>query len=109
MYNSPSGAKWSLASANPTVYDGFEFKERATKDLYVSLKRRMSVATTISIMAIVPGFALLLQSYLSPSGSPQYLYLVFLAISLPFSVLSFRTNSRLTELINSNDVRHVGF
>lgn len=98
-----------MVDAAPTVYDGFEFKEKVTKDLYVSLKRRLGVSTAISIVSIVPGFFLLLQSFLSPSSAPQYLYLVFLGISFPFSALSFRTNSRLTELINSNDVRHVGF
>lgn len=98
-----------MADGASTVYDGFEFREKETKDLYVSLKRRLGISTAISIMAIIPGFALLLQSFLSPSSAPQYLYLVFLGISLPFSALSFRTNSRLTELINTNEVRHVAF
>ena len=98
-----------MSGGDRQVYDGFEFKEKATMDLYASLKRRMGISTAISIMAIVPGFVLLLESYLSPSSTPSYYYLVFLGISLPFSVLSFRTNSRLTEIINSNDVRHVGY
>ena len=51
----------------------------------------------------------MLLHYVSPSSTSPYLYLVFLGISIPFSILSFMANSKLTDIINSNDVRHVGF
>jgi hypothetical protein len=91
------------------VYDGFEFKEKATLTQYASLKRRMAVATFISMATLAPALALLLLTYVSPKTTSPYLYLVFLAVSIPFSVLSFRANSKITEIINSNEVRHVGF
>jgi len=98
-----------LAASPAVVYDGLEFKESATLALYASLKRRMKVCTLVSMVTLAPALALLFLSYVSPSSEPSYLYLVFLAISIPFSVLSFRANSRITEIINSNEVRHVGF
>jgi hypothetical protein len=91
------------------VYDGLEFKEQAILSQYVSLKRRFGIASFVSLASLAPAFALLFLSLVSPSSTSPYLYLVFLAISIPFSILSFRANSRLTEIINSNEVRHVGF
>ena len=55
---------------------------------------------------LAPALALLLLTYVSPKTTSPYLYLVFLAVSIPFSVLSFRANSKITEIINSNEVRH---
>ena len=98
-----------MSSSPPLVYDGLEFKEQATLAQYASLKRRMGISTFLSMATLAPAIALLLLSYLSPSTASPYLYLVFLAVSIPFSVLSFRANSKMTEIINSNDVRHVGF
>ena len=98
-----------MSSSPALVYDGFEFKERATLAQYVSLKRRMGVSTFISMATLAPALALLLLTYVSPKTTSPYLYLVFLAVSIPFSVLSFRANSKITEIINSNEVRHVGF
>jgi hypothetical protein len=98
-----------MSSSPALVYDGLEFKEKATLAQYVSLKRRMGVSTFISMATLAPALALLLLTYLSPKTTSPYLYLVFLAVSIPFSVLSFRANSKITEIINSNDVRHVGF
>jgi hypothetical protein len=98
-----------LSGSTALVYDGLEFKEKATLAQYVSLKRRMGVSTFISMATLAPALALLLLTYVSPKTTSPYLYLVFLAVSIPFSVLSFRANSKITEIINSNDVRHVGF
>ena len=91
------------------VHDGYEFKEKATLAEYISLKRRMGVATFLSMATLAPALALLLLTYVSPKTTSPYLYLVFLAISIPFSVLSFSANSKLTEITNSNEVRHVAF
>ncbi|MDA4116459.1 MAG: hypothetical protein OK442_07890 [Thaumarchaeota archaeon] len=98
-----------MSASTRLVYDGFEFKEKATLTQYASLKRRMGVTTFISMATLAPALALLLLTYVSPKTTSPYLYLVFLAVSIPFSVLSFRANSKITEIINSNEVRHVGF
>ena len=98
-----------MASAGALVYDGLEFQEKETFAQYVSLKRRFGFFTFISMATLAPALVLLLLSYVSPKTTSPYLYLVFLAVSIPFSVLSFRANSRMTEIINSNEVRHVGF
>jgi hypothetical protein len=98
-----------LASSPALVYDGFEFKEKETLRRYVSLKRRLGISTFISLVTLAPAMVLLVLSYVEPKTTSPYLYLVFLAVSIPFSVLSFMSNSRITEIINSNDVRHVGF
>jgi hypothetical protein len=98
-----------LAAARSLVYDGLEFKEKATLAQYVSLKRKFSLSTFISMATLAPALVLLLLSYVSPKTTSPYLYLVFLAVSIPFSVLSFRANSKMTEIINSNEVRHVAF
>jgi hypothetical protein len=91
------------------TYDGFEFKEKETLKRYVATKNRFKVATFISMASLAPALVLLILSYVEPSAYPQYLYLLFLAVSVPFSILSFQANSRLTEMINTNEVRHVGF
>ena len=96
-------------AAQSLVYDGLEFKEKELLAKYVALKRRFSVFTFVSMATLAPALLLLLLSYVSPSTTSPYLYLVFLAISIPFSVLSFRANSRITDMINSNEVRHVRF
>jgi hypothetical protein len=98
-----------LVAAHPLVYDGLEFKEKELLARYVSLKRRFRFFTFASMATLAPALLLLLQSYAAPSTTSPYLYLVFLAISIPFSVLSFRANSRLTDMLNSNEVRHVRF
>jgi hypothetical protein len=98
-----------LAGSPPLVYDGLEFKEKATLAQYVAVKRRFGISTFVSMATLAPALLLLLLSYVSPSTTSPYLYLVFLAVSIPFSILSFKANSRLTEIINSNEVRHVGF
>lgn len=98
-----------MSNGTPTVYDGFEFKERETLTKYIVLKRRFSLFTFVSMATLAPALVLLLFSYVSPSATSPYLYLIFLAVSIPFSILSFRANSRLTEMINSNEVRHVRF
>jgi len=98
-----------MSSSPALVYDGFEFKEKATLAQYVSLKRRMGVSTFVSMATLAPALALLLLTYVSPKTTSPYLYLVFLAVSIPFSVLSFRANSKITEIINSNEVRHTSF
>ena len=98
-----------MAAAHALIFDGLEFKEKETLAQYVAVKRRFGISTFVSMATLAPALVLLLLSYVSPSTAPQYLYLVFLAISIPFSILSFRANSKLTEIINSNDVRHVGF
>lgn len=91
------------------TYDGFEFKEEETMRRYIATKNRFRVATLVSMASLAPALALLLLSYIQPSAYPQYLYLVFLAVSVPFSILSFQANSKLTEMINTNEVRHVAF
>jgi hypothetical protein len=98
-----------LAASAPTVYDGLEFKEKETLAQYASLKRRLTLFTLISMATLAPAMALLLLTYVSPKTTSPYLYLIFLAVSIPFSVLSFRANSKLTEIINSNEVRHTAF
>ena len=98
-----------MAAARALVYDGLEFKEKATLAQYVSLKRKFGLSTFISMATLAPALVLLLLTYVSPKTTSPYLYLVFLAVSIPFSVLSFRANSKMTEIINSNEVRHVGF
>ena len=98
-----------MVAAQSLVYDGLEFKEKELLVKYVALKRRFSVFTFVSMATLAPALLLLLLSYVSPSTTSPYLYLVFLAISIPFSVLSFRANSRITDMINSNEVRHVRF
>ena len=98
-----------LSSGTAMIYDGFEFKEKETLTKYVALKTRFKIATFVSMASLAPALVLLLLSYISPAAYPQYLYLALLGISIPFSVLSFRTNSRITEIINSNEVRHVAF
>jgi hypothetical protein len=101
--------RFSLSSPHALIYDGLEFKEKRMLSQYVALKRRFGIATFASMATLAPALVLLLISFVSPKTTSPYLYLVFLAISIPFSVVSFRANSKLTELINSNDVRHVGF
>jgi hypothetical protein len=96
-------------AAQTLVVDGLEFKEKETLAQYVAVKRRFGISTLVSMATLAPALVLLLFSYVSPSTTSPYLYLVFLAVSIPFSILSFRANSRLTEIINSNEVRHVGF
>ena len=91
------------------VYDGFEFKEQKILSTYISLKRRLNLTTLISLATLVPALVLFAETYISPKTTSPYLYLVFIGISVPFTILSFRANSKLTELINSNEVRHVGF
>lgn len=98
-----------MSSSPPLVYDGLEFKEKATLAQYVALKRRMGFSTFASMVTLAPALALLLLTYISPKTTSPYLYLVFLAVSIPFSVLSFRANSKITEIINSNEVRHTSF
>ncbi len=98
-----------MVAAQSLVYDGLEFKEKELLAKYVALKRRFSVFTFVSMATLAPALLLLLLSYVSPSTTSPYLYLVFLAISIAFSVLSFRANSRITDMINSNEVRHVRF
>ncbi|MDA4118853.1 MAG: hypothetical protein OK455_10995 [Thaumarchaeota archaeon] len=98
-----------MSSGAAMIYDGFEFKEKEMMTKYVALKTRFKIATFVSMATLAPALVLLLLSYVSPSAYPQYLYLVFLAVSIPFSILSFRANSGLTEIINSNEVRHVAF
>ena len=98
-----------MAAAHALVYDGFEFKEKETLAQYVAVKRRFGIATLVSMATLAPALVLLLLTYVSPKTTSPYLYLVFLAVSIPFSILSFKANSRLTEIINSNEVRHVGF
>lgn len=98
-----------MSSSPALVYDGLEFKEKATLAQYVSLKRMMGVSTFVSMATLAPALALLLLTYVSPKTTSPYLYLVFLAVSIPFSVLSFRANSKITEIINSNEVRHTNF
>jgi hypothetical protein len=91
------------------VYDGLEFKEQAILNRYVALKRRLTISTLVSFVTLAPAMALLVISYVSPSTVSPYLYLVFLGASIPSSVLSFRANSNLTDMMNSNEVRHVTF
>ena len=98
-----------MGTSPGVVYDGLEFKERAMLARYISLKRRMKVSTLVSMVTLAPALALLLLSYVEPKAYPEYLYLVFLAVSIPFSILSFQANSKLTEMINTNEVRHVAF
>ncbi len=98
-----------MAAAHALVYDGLEFKEKETLAQYVSLKRRFGFSTFISMATLAPALVLLLLTYVSPSTTSPYLCLAFLAVSIPFSVLSFRANSKMTEIINSNEVRHVAF
>jgi len=98
-----------LSASAPLVYDGLEFKEKKTLAQYVASKRRFSISTFVSMATLAPALALLLLNYVSPSSTSPYLYLVFLAVSIPFSVLSFRANSKITEIINSNEVRHTTF
>lgn len=105
----PRSIGTDLAVAPPLVYDGLEFKEKTILAQYVSLKRKFGISTFVSMATLAPALVLLLFSYVSPSTTSPYLYLVFLAISIPFSILSFRSNSKLTEIINSNEVRHVAF
>ncbi len=96
-------------SNSPLVYDGLEFKEKEILARYRSLKRRLGISSVISIMTIIPAMGLLVLYYVSPSSTSPYLYLVFLGVSIPFTILSFLSNSKITEIINSNEVRHVGF
>jgi EamA domain-containing membrane protein RarD len=98
-----------LPAAQGLTVDGLEFKEMKALAQYVAAKRRLRISTLVSMATIAPALVLLLDSYISPSTTSPYLYLVFLAVSIPFSILSFRANSRLTEIVNSNDVRHTVF
>lgn len=96
-------------STAPLVFDGLEFKERETLARYVSLKRTLGISSIISLATVAPAMGLLLLYYVSPHSTSPYLYLVFLGISIPFTYLSFTSHSKMTELLNSNDVRHVAF
>jgi len=98
-----------LAATAPLVYDGLEFKESKMLAQYIASKRRFSISTFVSMATLAPALVLLLLTYVSPSTTSPYLYLVFLSVSIPFSILSFRANSKLTEIINSNEVRHTTF
>ena len=98
-----------MVAAQALVYDGLEFKEKETLAKYIALRRRFSAFTFLSMATLAPALLLLLLTYVSPKTTSPYLYLVFLAVSIPFSILSFRANSKLTDMINSNEVRHVRF
>jgi hypothetical protein len=98
-----------MADSTRIIFDGLEFREKETLAQYVTMKRRFSISTFLSMATLAPALGLLLLSYVSPKVTSPYLYLVFLGISIPFSILSFRANSKITEIINSNEVRHVGF
>ena len=89
----------------PLLYDGLEFKKKELLEQYVASKRRFSISTFVSMATLAPALVLLLLTYVSPSTTSPYLYLVFLAVSDPVLVLSFRANSKITEIINSNEVR----
>ncbi len=98
-----------MGATQALVLDGLEFKEKETLARYVAAKRMLRIATFASMVTLAPALVLLLVSYVWPSTTSPYLYLAFLGVSIPFSILGFRANSRLTEIINSNEVRHVGF
>ncbi len=98
-----------MAGGPVLICDGFEFKEIETMRKYVALKNRFRIATFLSMASMAPALTLLLLSYVEPSGYPQYLYLAFLAVSIPFAILSSQANSKLTEIINTNEVRKVSF
>ena len=88
------------------LYDGFEFRDQETLRRYKRLKRSLSVTSLLSVAALLPALALFFSGMLS--GSTSYIYLIPLAVGGVFGILSYRANSRLTELINSEEVRHVG-
>jgi hypothetical protein len=88
------------------LYDGFEFRDEETLKRYKRLKRTLSVTSLLSIAALLPALAMFFSGMISASTS--YFYVIPLAVGGVFGVLSYRANSRLTELINSEEVRHVG-
>jgi hypothetical protein len=84
--------------------DGLEFSDEETLKRYINLKRRVTIFSTLSLVTMVPALLLFFSSFISSSTS--YVYLVFLAVSIPFVVLSYQANSKLTEMLNSDEVRH---
>lgn len=88
------------------LYDGFEFRDEETLKRYKRLKRTLSVTSLLSVAALLPALALWFSGLLS--GSTSYIYLIPLAVGGGLGVLSYRANSKFTELINSEEVRNVG-
>jgi hypothetical protein len=90
----------------PILYNGFEFRDEETLKRYKRLKRTLSITSLLSVAALLPALALFFTGLLTASTS--YIYLIPLAVGGGLGVLSYRANSRFTELINSEEVRHVG-
>jgi hypothetical protein len=89
----------------PTIqYDGLEFKDEETLGHYKNLKRTFAIASTVTIFTLIPSLFLFISSLTSSSS---YVYLVPLAFGGVFSLFSYRANSKLTELLNSDEVRHI--
>ncbi len=84
------------------LYDGFEFKDKDLLARYVRLKRRLRVFSSIGVVTILPSLFLLF------SQRSSYFYLLPLSIGIVSLMLSSRANSKLTEIINSDEVRYRG-
>jgi hypothetical protein len=87
------------------LYNGFEFKDEETFSLYKKLQIRFMVASSVSVFTLLPALLLFV---LSLGSSSSYVFLIPLAVGVVFSVFSYRANSRLTELLNSDEARHLG-
>lgn len=93
-------------------HDGLEFKEEETLARYKKFKRTLRIFSALSIAMVLPSMLLFffyyfLASTSSSSSTSTYIYLVPLAIGGVCTALSIRANSRLTEIINSDEVRHI--
>ena len=89
-------------------HDGLEFEEEETLARYKKFKTTLKISSILSIVTVLPSMLLFFSSYfLSSSQSISYIYLIPLAIGGAFTALSIRANSKLTEIINSDEVRHI--
>jgi ABC-type transport system involved in cytochrome bd biosynthesis fused ATPase/permease subunit len=87
-------------------HDGLEFEEEETLARYKKFKTTLKISSLLSIVTVLPSMLLFFSSYFL-SSSPSYIYLIPLAIGGAFTALSIRANSKLTEIINSDEVRHI--
>ncbi len=84
------------------LYDGFEFKDKELFARYVRLKRRLRVFSYLGVVTLLPSLFLLF------SQRSSYFYLLPLSIGIVSLMLSSRANSKLTAIINSDEVRYKG-
>ena len=96
----PSGI---VGAIPPILYDGFEFENEIALGRYKRLRLIFLVTSLLSVATIIPA---LFMFVISLASSFSYTYLIPLAVGGVFSVFSYWSNSRLTELVNSDEVRH---